>query len=43
MGSGGKGGKTVLPGHGDRIKLTPEEMRHQLRLLVDHRLAALAS
>jgi glyoxylase-like metal-dependent hydrolase (beta-lactamase superfamily II)/ferredoxin len=33
----------VLPGHGDRIKLTPEEMRHQLRLLVDHRLAALAS
>ena len=33
----------VLPGHGDRIKLTPEEMRNQLRLLVDHRLAALAS
>jgi glyoxylase-like metal-dependent hydrolase (beta-lactamase superfamily II)/ferredoxin len=33
----------VLPGHGNRIKLTPEEMRHQLRLLVDHRLAALAS
>jgi glyoxylase-like metal-dependent hydrolase (beta-lactamase superfamily II)/ferredoxin len=33
----------VLPGHGDRIKLTPEEMRHQLRFLVDHRLAALAS
>jgi glyoxylase-like metal-dependent hydrolase (beta-lactamase superfamily II)/ferredoxin len=33
----------VLPGHGDRIKLTPEEMRHRLRLLVDHRLAALAS
>ena len=33
----------VLPGHGDRINLTPEEMRNQLRLLVDHRLAALAS
>lgn len=33
----------VLPGHGDRIKLTPEEMRNQLRLLVDHRLAVLAS
>ncbi len=33
----------VLAGHGDRIKLTPEEMRNQLRLLVDHRLAALAS
>lgn len=33
----------VLPGHGDRIKLTPEEMGNQLRLLVDHRLAALAS
>ena len=33
----------VLPGHGDRIKLTPEDMRNHLRLLVDHRLAALAS
>ena len=33
----------VLPGHGDRIKLTPEDMRNHLRVLVDHRLAALAS
>jgi glyoxylase-like metal-dependent hydrolase (beta-lactamase superfamily II)/ferredoxin len=33
----------VLAGHGDRIKLTPEAMRSQLRLLVEHRLAALAS
>jgi glyoxylase-like metal-dependent hydrolase (beta-lactamase superfamily II)/ferredoxin len=33
----------VLAGHGDRIKLTPEDMREQLRLLVDRRLASLAS
>ena len=33
----------VLAGHGDRIKLTPDEMRRQLRTLVDRRLAALAS
>jgi glyoxylase-like metal-dependent hydrolase (beta-lactamase superfamily II)/ferredoxin len=33
----------VLPGHGDRVKLTAEDMRRQLRLLVDQRLAALAS
>lgn len=33
----------VLAGHGDRIKLPPEEMREHLRLLVDHRLEALAS
>jgi len=33
----------VLAGHGDRVKLTPEAMRSQLRLLVEHRLAALAS
>jgi glyoxylase-like metal-dependent hydrolase (beta-lactamase superfamily II)/ferredoxin len=33
----------VLAGHGDRIKLTPEAMRSQLRLLVEHRLATLAS
>lgn len=33
----------VLAGHGDRIKLSPEEMREHLRVLVDHRLEALAS
>ena len=33
----------VLAGHGDRIKLSPEEIREQLRLLVDHRVDALAS
>jgi glyoxylase-like metal-dependent hydrolase (beta-lactamase superfamily II)/ferredoxin len=33
----------VLAGHGDRNKLNPEAMRRQLRLLVEHRLAALAS
>lgn len=33
----------VLAGHGDRIKLSPEEMREHLRALVDHRLEALAS
>lgn len=33
----------VLAGHGDRIKLSPEEMREHLRVLVAHRLEALAS
>ena len=33
----------VLPGHGDRIKLAPEEMRAQLRALVDQRLTMLPS
>jgi glyoxylase-like metal-dependent hydrolase (beta-lactamase superfamily II)/ferredoxin len=33
----------VLAGHGDRIKLAPEEMRAHLRLLVDQRWAMLAS
>jgi len=33
----------VLAGHGDRIKLSPEEIREQLRLLVDHRVDAMAS
>jgi len=33
----------VLAGHGDRNKLPPEEMREHLRLLVDQRVAALAS
>lgn len=33
----------VLAGHGDRIKLSPEDMRQQLRLLVYQRAAALAS
>jgi glyoxylase-like metal-dependent hydrolase (beta-lactamase superfamily II)/ferredoxin len=33
----------VLAGHGDRIKLPPEEMQQRLRLLVDQRVAALAS
>jgi glyoxylase-like metal-dependent hydrolase (beta-lactamase superfamily II) len=33
----------VLAGHGDRIKLPPEEMQQHLRLLVDQREAALAS
>ena len=33
----------VLAGHGDRIHLAPEDMRNQLRVLVDHRLTALAS
>lgn len=33
----------VLAGHGDRIKLSREEMREHLRVLVDHRLEALAS
>ena len=33
----------VLAGHGDRINLSPEEIREQLRLLVDHRVDALAS
>jgi glyoxylase-like metal-dependent hydrolase (beta-lactamase superfamily II) len=33
----------VLAGHGDRIKLTDEEMRQHLRVLVDQRLAALPS
>ena len=33
----------ILAGHGDRIKLSREEMREHLRVLVDHRLEALAS
>ena len=33
----------VLAGHGDRIKLPAEDMRQQLRLLVNQRAAALAS
>jgi glyoxylase-like metal-dependent hydrolase (beta-lactamase superfamily II) len=33
----------VLAGHGDRIKLTSEAMRQHLRMLVDQRLATLAS
>jgi glyoxylase-like metal-dependent hydrolase (beta-lactamase superfamily II)/ferredoxin len=33
----------VLAGHGDRIKLTPDDMRQHLRVLVDQRLSALAS
>jgi len=33
----------VLAGHGDRVKLTPEEMQAHLRFLVDQRRSALAS
>ena len=33
----------VLAGHGDRVKLSPEEMQAHLRFLIDQRRSALAS